>query len=64
MVSDGERRAQLSGQLRQDLLPIAPTKFIYRQFDATAEFELEPDGRVAGLVQRQTGLETRARRLD
>jgi hypothetical protein len=61
--SDGERRVQLASQLRQDLLPIAPARFIFRQFDATAEFELDADGKVAGLVQRQTGRETRARRL-
>jgi len=61
--SDGPRRVQLASQLRQDLLPIAPARFIFRQFDATAEFELGPDGEVTGLVQRQTGRETRAKRL-
>jgi hypothetical protein len=61
--AEGERRVQLASQLRQDLLPSSPTKFFYRQFDATLEFELGADGEVTGYIQRQTGLETRARRL-
>jgi hypothetical protein len=61
--SDGDRRVQLASQLRQDLLPSSPTKFFFRQFDATLEFEIGPNGEIIGVVQRQTGLETRGKRL-
>jgi hypothetical protein len=61
--SEADSRMQLPSGRGQDLLPSSPTKFFFRQFDASVEFELGADGEVIGFVQRQTGLKTRARRL-
>ena len=61
--SDGERRVQAPGGPPQDLLPSSPTKFFYRIFDATVDFEADAEGAVTGFVQRYMGRETRAKRL-
>jgi hypothetical protein len=61
--ADGVRRVQAPGGPALDLLPTSPTRFVFKVLDATAEFELGPDGAVTGLVTRQGGRDTRAKRL-
>ncbi len=47
-----------------DLLASSPTGFFWRIMDASVEFELDPDGRVTGMVMRQNGRDSRAVRID
>ena len=46
-----------------ELLASSPTKFFWRILDATAEFELGPDGRAVAMVTRQNGRQFRAVRV-
>jgi hypothetical protein len=61
--ADGRPGVQFPGGPKLDLLASAPAKFFWRILDATAEFEFDPGGRVAAMVIRQNGRETRAVRL-
>jgi hypothetical protein len=62
--ADGVPRVQIPGGPRLDLLPSSPTTFFWRVLDATVEFTLDEAGAVTGLIRRQLGAETRARRID
>jgi Domain of unknown function (DUF3471) len=59
-VEDGRLYMQPAGGPKLDLLASSPTKFFWRIMDATAEFEVDPAGRIAALVIRQNGRTTRA----
>ncbi|HEX3888973.1 MAG TPA: DUF3471 domain-containing protein [Phenylobacterium sp.] len=47
-----------------ELLASSPRRFLWRIMDASIEFETAADGRVTGMLTRQNGRESRARRLD
>ncbi|HEY2359376.1 MAG TPA: hypothetical protein VGH86_18150 [Phenylobacterium sp.] len=46
-----------------ELVASSPIKFFWRVLDATAEFELGPDGRAVAMVTRQNGRQFRAVRV-
>jgi hypothetical protein len=62
--ADGVSRVQIPSGPKLDLVPSAATKFFWRVLDATVEFTLDEGGAVTGLIRRQLGAETRARRID
>lgn len=56
--------AQLTGQRRFEVFPQSPTEFFWRVAEATATFEIGPDGCVMGLILHQNGRDFPARRID
>jgi hypothetical protein len=60
---DGVPRVQFPSGPKLDLAPSAPTKFFWRMLDANVEFTLDDAGAVTGLIRRQIGAETRAKRV-
>jgi serine-type D-Ala-D-Ala carboxypeptidase/endopeptidase len=64
LISREEDRlfAQLTGQWRFEVFPQSPTEFFWRVAEATATFEIGPDGRVMGLVLHQNGRDLPAQR--
>jgi D-alanyl-D-alanine-carboxypeptidase/D-alanyl-D-alanine-endopeptidase len=55
--------AQLTGQWRFEVFPESPTDFFWRIADAQMHFDLNPDGRVTGLVLHQNGRDLPAERV-
>jgi hypothetical protein len=60
---DGVPRVQFPSGPKLDLVASAPTKFFWRVLDAAVEFTLDDAGAVTGLIRRQLGAETRAKRI-
>ena len=59
----GRLYAQLTGQWRFEVFPQSPTEFFWRVAEATATFEVGPDGHAMGLILHQNGRDLPARRV-
>lgn len=63
-LEDGRLYAEATGQPRNELLPEGALSFFLKAVDAQLTFEEDGDGRVAGLVLHQDGLDTEAPRIE
>jgi CubicO group peptidase (beta-lactamase class C family) len=64
VIREGDRLfAQITGQWRFEVFPESPTDFFWRIAEAHMRFDLDPDGRVTGLVLHQDGHDLPAERI-
>jgi len=56
--------AQLTGQPEFEIFPESETKFFYRVVDAQITFDVDENGKTAGLTLHQGGRNIPAKRLD
>lgn len=61
---DGRLMVGITNQPTQEVFPDSPTRWSYREVDATLEFILPRTGRARSLILHQNGIQQTARRID
>lgn len=61
--SAGQLKAQLTGQAAYRIYPESQTKFFWKVVDAQVTFDVDPAGKVTGLVLHQNGRDLKAAKM-